>query len=328
MTAPVVRSYALNYPHLTFVMVSAPLLEPLFSNISNLKFEGIDFKKYSGFWGLYRLYSRLREYRPSIVLDLHQVLRTYVLCALFFFFSVTLIFGVKKGRRQRRRLTKVNCKVLHPLPSMMKRYIDVFIRGGFPPISIDDIPIPKTSFPASHPPLPKNAPSLHIGIAPFAKHPTKEWPIEKMESVVTQLARNGKYRISLFGGGNVERDILKSWEQQYSNTLCVVGIFDFSRELSLIGGVDLFVCMDSANMHFASFMGVPVLSIWGGTHPYAGFYGWRQAPENAIQADMTCRPCSVFGEKTCRLGTFACFQSISVQQVLHRIECFFEQKGV
>jgi ADP-heptose:LPS heptosyltransferase len=31
------------------------------------------------------------------------------------------------------------------------------------------------------------------------------------------------------------------------------------------------ISMDSANMHLASLYGVPVISIWGATHPFAGF---------------------------------------------------------
>ena len=59
------------------------------------------------------------------------------------------------------------------------------------------------------------------------------------------------------------------------------------------------VSMDSANMHLASLYGVPVVSIWGGTHPYLGFYGWGQQMENAVQVDLDCRPSSVFGNKPC-----------------------------
>jgi len=78
--------------------------------------------------------------------------------------------------------------------------------------------------------------------------------------------------------------------------------------------------MDSANMHLASFVGVPVISIWGATHPYAGFYGWNQSPDNAVQIEMECRPCSVFGNKKCFRGDYACLLNIKPQLVLNKIE--------
>ena len=343
MSATVVRAFALAYPNHRFIMASAPLPEPLFAGIPNLRFEGINTKAYEGVWGIFRLYGRLRRLRPTIVLDLHQVVRTHLLCTLFFLLGATPVFGVKKLRRRRYLLTRAKRKRLQPLPSMIDKYIDVFVRSGFPPISVDATLLPaaihlcstrsvsrspsdilrsSSTLPPPTPPEWRQAGFL-IGIAPFAKHPTKEWSVKKMEGVVEQLSLSGKYRIFLFGGGALERAILKRWEQRYANTICVAGATDFTGELSLIGNMHLFVSMDSANMHLASFMGVPALSIWGGTHPYAGFYGWRQAPENAIQIDMPCRPCSVYGRKSCRIGTLACLQSISVEGVLQRIENFF-----
>lgn len=60
--------------------------------------------------------------------------------------------------------------------------------------------------------------------------------------------------------------------------------------------LDAMVSMDSANMHLASVVGTPVVSVWGATHPFAGFMGWGQPAENAIQVeDLSCRPCSVYG---------------------------------
>ena len=346
MTAPVVRASALKHPNVLFLVASAPMLEPLFTGIPNLQFESVDTKEFTGIAGFFRLYRKLRHFRPTHLFDLHIVLKTYFLCSLFFVLHGTPIFCVKEGKRQRRQLTSAHRKRLHPLPSMITKYTEVFIRAGFPPASVGNTPasVDNTTASVGNPPasldnthlsdciappfkttLEERGGLRYIGVAPFAKHPTKEWPVEKMEGVIEQLARSGKYRVFLFGGGILERVILKNWEQRYHNTKCVAGSVDFAHELTLIRDMELFISMDSANMHFASYMGVPVLSIWGGTHPYAGFYGWRQAPENAIQTDLACRPCSVFGKKSCRLGTFACFQTITVELVLRRIEVFFEQ---
>jgi ADP-heptose:LPS heptosyltransferase len=204
---------------------------------------------------------------------------------------------------------------------MISQYGNLFVRSGFPPVPLDNPPLLKTN------PVQRTEKRAlrHIGIAPFAKHPTKEWPVEKMEKVVEHLAQSRKYRIYLFGGGTLERIILRNWEQLYPNTKFAAGSSDFAQELDLMANLDLFLSMDSANMHFASVLGVPVLSIWGGTHPFAGFYGWKQDPNRAIQIEMACRPCSVFGSKPCRFGTLACLHAISVEHILQRIENFFAE---
>jgi ADP-heptose:LPS heptosyltransferase len=78
--------------------------------------------------------------------------------------------------------------------------------------------------------------------------------------------------------------------------------------------------MDSGNMHLASLYGVPVVSIWGATHPFAGFYGFGQDHSNAVQADLYCRPCSVFGNKPCYRGDWACMHMIEPRQVIDKVD--------
>jgi ADP-heptose:LPS heptosyltransferase len=84
--------------------------------------------------------------------------------------------------------------------------------------------------------------------------------------------------------------------------------------------MDLMVSMDSANMHLASLVNTPVISIWGATHPYAGFYGFNQDESNAIQIDLPCRPCSIFGNKPCCRGDYACLRQITPEMIVKKVE--------
>ena len=78
--------------------------------------------------------------------------------------------------------------------------------------------------------------------------------------------------------------------------------------------------MDSANMHMASLAGTPVVSIWGATHPYCGFMGWRQPPESAVQLELDCRPCSVFGQRPCKYGDYRCMTGIKPETIVEKIK--------
>jgi len=95
---------------------------------------------------------------------------------------------------------------------------------------------------------------------------------------------------------------------------------DLQSELKMMMDLDLMVTMDSANMHLASLVGVPVVSIWGATHSYAGFYGYNQNPLNAVQVNLSCRPCSVFGNKACWRGDNACMKEITPAMVIEKIQ--------
>ncbi|MDE6680873.1 MAG: AAA family ATPase, partial [Muribaculaceae bacterium] len=74
--------------------------------------------------------------------------------------------------------------------------------------------------------------------------------------------------------------------------------------------------MDAANMHLASLAPTRVVSIWGATHPFCGFMGWRQNMEDAVQVQIGCRPCSVFGNKPCRRGDYLRLKAISPARIL------------
>lgn len=48
--------------------------------------------------------------------------------------------------------------------------------------------------------------------------------------------------------------------------------------------------------------------------------GWGQTVDDAVQLDLPCRPCSIYGNKPCLRGDYACLQNIPPEQVLERIE--------
>ena len=99
--------------------------------------------------------------------------------------------------------------------------------------------------------------------------------------------------------------------------------FGSSNELILMSHLDVMISMDSGNMHLASLVGTKVVSIWGATHPYAGFMGWNQSEENAVQLDMACRPCSVYGNKPCLRGDYACMNDIRPEMIVAKIKQLF-----
>jgi ADP-heptose:LPS heptosyltransferase len=139
-----------------------------------------------------------------------------------------------------------------------------------------------------------------------------------MKIVVSQLTA-ANYTVLLLGGGKEESEVLDQWEKEIFSAFNVSGKYSFKEELSIISNLDRMVSMDSANMHLASLFKVPVISIWGATHPYAGFNGWGQSNENIVQLELACRPCSVFGNKPCYRGDHACMQGISEEMIFQKI---------
>ncbi|MDR2038185.1 MAG: glycosyltransferase family 9 protein [Bacteroidales bacterium] len=320
MTVPIVTALAEQHPEDCFTMVSQSFLAPLFSYCpSNVRFKGIDLKTgYPGLKGMYRLYKELSIEKYDSFADIHDVLRTKFLRLLFRLGGVK-VKHINKGRKEKRLLTRKKNKVFLPLKTSTERYADVFRSIGLP-VTADFHSIFKNSTAdfqmIDH--LTGKKEDKWIGIAPFAKHQGKIYPINRTEEILAYFAHQ-KVKIFLFGGGAKEKEILENWEKKYPNTISVGGKIGLAQELILMNYLDVMFSMDSANMHLASLTATQVVSVWGATHPYAGFYGYGQNPENAVQIDLFCRPCSIYGNKPCYRNDYACLMEISPKMIIGKI---------
>ena len=321
MTIPVVYSAAKANPNDSFTVLTQDFLIPLFINRpSNIQILGVDIKgrekKLSGFlWFAFRLAGR----NYDMVLDLHDVIRSRII-DLIFRLKGKRIFKIDKKRKERKQLIAKPPKTITPLPFITDCYTEVFHRAGF---RFED------TFTTLFTDTPDESLMLYpifgekkgrwIGIAPFAKHKGKIYPIEEMEKVVELLSKQPDTTLFFFGGKGYEEAVLNQWELQCPNTHSVAGRYNLVQELKLISRLDVLLCLDSANMHFASLVGTKVVSVWGATHPYTGFYGYKQHPDNAIQVELSCRPCSVYGKKPCHRKDYACLKQIMPEQIVDKI---------
>ena len=319
MAVPVLYSFAKAYPQHQLVVLSRSAMAPLFAYApSNLLFKGVDLKAdYQGLKGILRLYSELRNERFDAVADLHDVLRTKVLRLRFGLDNVR-VRHIYKGRKEKRKLVSGRLKT--PLKSSFRRYLEVFERLGYPfPLQFSSVfeSVPALELSAGW--IGDKGEDKWVGIAPFAAHQGKIYPLALQREVVSRLSAIGGMRIFLFGGGNKEKEVLEAWEKEFPRVTSVVGRLRMHEELALMSRLDVMLAMDSGNMHLASLVGVPVVSVWGATHPYAGFMGWGQAEEHAVQLDLPCRPCSIYGNKPCRWGDYRCLTGIRPEVIVGRI---------
>lgn len=303
MLLPILYGAALRQPDLHFTLLTSERNAELAIDApSNVAVWGVKLRHYSGLAGLLRLYREARQRGIDAVADMHGVVRSHVLRWLFRL-SGTPVACIRKGRFEKKRLcSQSRCKRLHPLPHTTERYTQVFRQLG---ISV-----------APWQPQPQ-ADKAGIGIAPFAKHPGKIYPIHQMEQVVAALAAAGE-TLYLYGAGPDEEAVLSRWAATYPHVVFRPGS-GLQTDLRTIAHLRLMVSMDSANMHLASLVGTRVISIWGATHPFAGFLGCGQAIEDCIQLPLPCRPCSVFGNRRCHRGDYPCLQQISPSTIVKKI---------
>lgn len=222
MTVPVVYSLATQYPEVRITMLSRPFAKPLFENLApNVGFMEADIKgEYHGIKGLNALYRRLIAKNFTAIADLHNVLRSDYL-RLRFNLDQYKVAHINKHRSDRRKLIQQNSKVLEPIQSAFDNYAEVFSDLGYP-ITYNF----NSLFTSEQASLQQLAPAIEekkafqqwIGIAPFAAHKGKAYPLNLMEKVIDGLVqRHPSCRIFLFGGGQKEKQQLEEVSKRHKN---------------------------------------------------------------------------------------------------------------
>lgn len=320
MLVPVIFSVAAKHPQDRFIVLTRKAFAPLFENLGfNINAKTFDANKHSGVFGILKLLRSITSYGYSHVADMHDVLRTKVIRSYMLMLGKKVVH-IEKDRKEKQQMIHSK-KVVPPLKPTTERYVEVFEKLGFHVemvfknfFEFED----RSLYPLRA--IVTEKKGQWIGIAPFSKHKEKIYPLEKMEKVLANLVKDPNITVFLFGAGSEERSVLQKWEDKYPNTINVSGKINLINELLLISYLEVMVSMDSANMHLASLVETPVVSIWGATHPNLGFYGHNQDIENAIQTNIECRPCSVYGEVPCARGDYACLNRIKESTILDKVE--------
>ena len=119
-----------------------------------------------------------------------------------------------------------------------------------------------------------------------------------MREVLIAMQALGTYKLLPFGGPNEKQQLL-ALANGLELVQVVAGTFSFQDELAIISNLDLMVAMDSGNGHLAANYGVPVVTLWGVTHPYLGFAPFGQQASHGLLPDLEKYPkipTSVYGK--------------------------------
>jgi ADP-heptose:LPS heptosyltransferase len=321
MTVPVITALLQQYPHLRLTLLTKRTFAPIFDGLDNVQVYAADVKnRHKGLKGLWRLYKELKPLEIDAVADLHNVLRSRVLKKYFGLERIPFV-QIDKGRKEKKALTRTKNKVFEQLKTTHERYAEVFSKLGYPIDLSSSPPLERLPLSPKVLDLVQQDTKKWVGIAPFAAHDGKMYPLESMETVIQELNNTNKYKILLFGGGEKEVTVLEDMANSFNNALCMAGKLQLSEELQLISNLDVMLSMDSGNAHMAANYGIPVVTLWGVTHPYAGFYPFGQPMDNALTADRETYPLiptSVYGNKVPQ-GYENAMQTIEPADVLNKL---------
>ena len=314
MTVPVIASLSRRYPEDRFIIAAKKDLGAMFASMPNVEYREVDNRlDWKGVWRIWR------EWRDETdaVIDLQSVLRTRVLGTLMRL-SGKRVTRVRYGRLRKHGITMWGFGKKQ-LPTEFERYKEAFRRAG---LETDDtftaLPVNKKAATAVRRRFGDKT-GKWIGLAPFAKSKSNMLPYRVTKDIIARLTRDKQTRLFLFGAGVIESEMLRQWSSVFPRTESVAGQLTLEQELELMRQLDVMICMDSANQHLSSLVGLRAVSVWCATHPMIGFQGWKQQDNDIIQRnDLRCRPCTCHGTNHCRYRNFAC-KNIEAETIIEHI---------
>lgn len=152
-----------------------------------------------------------------------------------------------------------------------------------------------------------------IGIHPGALRPSHRWDWQNFAYVADELAKRHKAKI-IITGSKADSGLAKRISQKMSNQLIdTSGRFSLTQAVALIKRCHLYITNDTAPMHIANALKVPLVAIMGSgtvkTAPYQ--------KENCIilRKNIECSPCYKF-----RCWSMRCLKNITVDMVIDASE--------
>ena len=302
MALPLLYAACREYPEVNFVLVTKKAFTGLATQKpQNLTLLAADTKgRHKGPTGLLQL---ARDINCDDFVDLHDVLRSKVVRNLLRMGGARVtVFD--KTRAAKRALTAKGAARAKAISPTTERYAQALEKAGYRVGELSPLPVNRSQYTQHDIPAKKEG-EKWVGIAPSAAHAAKVYPIGQLHLAAKKLHdANPGLRIFLFGGRD-EAPELEVFAHDLDRATVVAGKgLGFAGEIALMADLDVMVSMDSGNMHLAAATGASSVSIWGATHPAAGFgpVTCRPGQRHVFLQDnsLDCRPCSIFGNKPCR----------------------------
>lgn len=275
-----------------------------------------------GIRGLLRLGRQLREKRFDTVLIPHRSLRS-VLLARLAGVPVRVGFDTSAGRRlltQRMPYQTVheverNLSLLHPWTTDTNGYSPALYPDETDRAAVDELLKNNDIMPDE----------TLFGICPGSVWATKRWLPDRFAGTIKRLHDDHIGRAVLFGGSDDEglcRDIA---DRSGVSPVIAAGRLSLLQSAALAARCTVMLSNDTGMAHIAAAMNTPVIALFGPTVPALGFTPYGSGHQ-IIEQPLSCRPCGTHGGPKCPIGTHACMQDITTDQVMQTITAMLHPK--
>ncbi len=328
LTTPVIGALKTKFPQSKiFFLTKAQYADVLSADpriFSLIEFDPIS--RHKGVSGFLKLIKELRTNDFDLLVDLHANLRSF-----FVRHMIKSKIKLKYSKRWLSRFLMVHFKFfktksIHTVDSYLKvlKNIQIYAPERNPLIFLrqDDVEF------SNHFLLEQEVEKddIVVGMHPGARWKTKRWDEWKFEQVCRSLINRYNYKIMLLGDIE-DKKLIEEIKKDLPDIKLIKAVdLPLGKFMSLIKRCDCLITNDSGPMHIASALQVPVVVIFGPTHPKLGFA--PLGPENVvICADVKCSPCSLHGEKRCKKKSRECMDLIQPEMVTEAVEKLLQEKN-
>jgi lipopolysaccharide heptosyltransferase II len=160
-----------------------------------------------------------------------------------------------------------------------------------------------------------------VGINPGSslRWPTKQWPLENFAKLCDELAKRN-IRVVITGAPEDAASTEELFALTRNKPINAVGKTSIAELVSLIRRCQVFISSDSAPMHIASSVNVPLIAIFGPTDPKRHLV--PPAQYQVFWKEIQCSPCYL---RSCPIG-LVCMKKITIQEVLDSVLHFIKEK--
>lgn len=321
LTTPVLRALKGGFPKAKIcTIVKGEYVQILEGNPHVDEIITVDTRgEHKGFWRLVRLAKALRREGFDLVVDLHANLRSLLISSL--------VGGRRKIRYRKRWLQRRAMVYLKGFPVKSRHTVDLYLET-LRPLGIEAIHrLPEVSLADEDFRFAQgllNAEGakggeLLIGINPGAKWPTKRWTAEGFSALGDLLIEKYGARVIVFRDGTNSRFVAQVLSGMAHRPITPPERLSLGQLTALIGNCRLLVTNDSGPMHLAVGRGVPVVAMFGPTHPKLGFFPLGER-DIVLSKELNCSPCSLHGRRKCHKGVRECMELITVDEVISAVD--------
>lgn len=160
----------------------------------------------------------------------------------------------------------------------------------------------------------EDLPEKYIVMSPGASQPQKRWPLDYFVEMSKKIYTSYGFP-SVYVG---MEDFNLPSEDYIINKM---GRLPLKELMNIIKFAEWVVSNDSGPAHMAAALSTPLFVLFGPTIPEFGFRPASRAPVVVIERhDLSCRPCSLHGEKKCKYGDLRCLAGIYPDMVFEKIK--------